>query len=37
MYTLGSLFPHIRDQEQIEYFMPEFLRDVLNWRLKEAT
>ncbi|MEH7804364.1 MULTISPECIES: bifunctional metallophosphatase/5'-nucleotidase [Bacillus] len=37
MYTLGSLFPHIRDHEHIEYFMPEFLRDVLTWRLKEAT
>ncbi|MFS0656839.1 bifunctional metallophosphatase/5'-nucleotidase [Bacillus sp. 179-C3.3 HS] len=36
MYTLGSLFPHIRDQEQIEYFMPEFLRDLLSWRLTEA-
>jgi 2',3'-cyclic-nucleotide 2'-phosphodiesterase (5'-nucleotidase family) len=37
MYTLGSLFPHIRDHEHIEYFMPEFLRDVLTWRLKETT
>lgn len=36
MYTLGSLFPHIRDHEHIEYFMPEFLRDVLSWRLKDA-
>ncbi|MFJ5964665.1 bifunctional metallophosphatase/5'-nucleotidase [Bacillus sp. NPDC093026] len=36
MYTLGSLFPHIRDHEHIEYFMPEFLRDLLSWRLKEA-
>lgn len=36
MYTLGSLFPHIRDHEHIEYFMPEFLRDVLSWRLKES-
>ncbi|MCY7618560.1 MULTISPECIES: bifunctional metallophosphatase/5'-nucleotidase [Bacillus] len=37
MYTLGSLFPHIRDHEHIEYFMPEFLRDVLTWCLKETT
>lgn len=36
MYTLGSLFPHIRDHEHIEYFMPEFLRDVLSRRLKDA-
>ncbi|MDM5299374.1 bifunctional UDP-sugar hydrolase/5'-nucleotidase [Bacillus pumilus] len=36
MFTLGSLYPHIRDQEHIEYFMPEFLRDLLSWRLKES-
>ncbi|MDR4959807.1 bifunctional metallophosphatase/5'-nucleotidase [Bacillus sonorensis] len=35
MYTLGTLFPAIRDAGEIEYFMPEFLRDLLAWKLKK--
>ncbi|MCY9413565.1 bifunctional metallophosphatase/5'-nucleotidase, partial [Bacillus haynesii] len=36
MFTLGMLFPVIRDAEDIDYFMPEFLRDLLAWKLKKA-
>ena len=36
MFTLGTLFPVIRDAEDIDYFMPEFLRDLLAWKLKKA-
>ncbi|GER68204.1 putative metallophosphoesterase YunD [Weizmannia acidilactici] len=34
MYTFGNFFPHIREAK-IHYFMPEFLRDVLEWKLVE--
>lgn len=36
MFTLGTLFPAIRDACDIEYFMPEFLRDLLAWKLDKA-
>lgn len=32
MYTFGDFFPHIREAK-IHYFMPEFLRDVMEWKL----
>ncbi|MRX72004.1 bifunctional metallophosphatase/5'-nucleotidase [Bacillus lacus] len=34
MFTLGPLFPVISHAEHKEYFMPEFLRDVLSWKLQ---
>ncbi|NPC94062.1 bifunctional metallophosphatase/5'-nucleotidase [Bacillus sp. WMMC1349] len=34
MFTLGKFFPLIRTAKHIEYFMPEFLRDLLAWKLK---
>lgn len=33
MFTLGKLFPYIRDSKEKQYFMPEFLRDLLAWKL----
>ena len=33
MYTFGHLFPEIRDIENKAYLMPEFLRDILVWKL----
>ncbi|MCY8921750.1 bifunctional metallophosphatase/5'-nucleotidase [Bacillus atrophaeus] len=35
MFTLGRLFPLIRDAEEKEFFMPEFLRDLLAWKLTQ--
>ncbi|KAA6475269.1 bifunctional metallophosphatase/5'-nucleotidase [Bacillus swezeyi] len=35
MFTLGTLFPAIRDADHIQYYMPEFLRDLLSWKLKK--
>ncbi len=33
MYTFGYLFPDLADAKEKQYFMPEFLRDVLAWKL----
>ncbi|WP_044748578.1 bifunctional metallophosphatase/5'-nucleotidase [Bacillus alveayuensis] len=33
MFTFGQLYPEIRRAERKEYYMPEFLRDVLAWKL----
>ncbi|MBA2871472.1 2',3'-cyclic-nucleotide 2'-phosphodiesterase (5'-nucleotidase family) [Anoxybacillus calidus] len=33
MFTFGNLYPEIRRAERKEYYMPEFLRDVLAWKL----
>ncbi|ALC89473.1 5'-nucleotidase [Bacillus sp. FJAT-18017] len=33
MYTFGRLFPEIIRAKDKKYFMPEFLRDVLEWKL----
>ncbi|AZB44297.1 bifunctional metallophosphatase/5'-nucleotidase [Bacillus sp. FJAT-42376] len=33
MFTLGPLYPVIGQSEKKEYFMPEFLRDLLEWSL----
>ncbi|MGG1691218.1 bifunctional UDP-sugar hydrolase/5'-nucleotidase [Heyndrickxia ginsengihumi] len=35
MYTFGHFFPHIHEAEK-QYFMPEFLRDVLAWKLQNV-
>lgn len=35
MFTLGRMFPIIRDAAEKEYFMPEFLRDLLAWKLAQ--
>lgn len=34
MYTFGYIFPAIAEAEEKNYFMPEFLRDVLAWKIK---
>jgi 5'-nucleotidase len=33
MFTFGNLYPEIRRAERKEYYMPEFLRDVIAWKL----
>ncbi|WP_028393693.1 bifunctional metallophosphatase/5'-nucleotidase [Bacillus cihuensis] len=33
MFTFGRFFPQIKRTEAKEYFMPEFLRDLLAWKL----
>ncbi|OCA87616.1 bifunctional metallophosphatase/5'-nucleotidase [Bacillus sp. FJAT-27225] len=35
MYTFGRLFPEIIRTNDKKYFMPEFLRDVLAWKLNQ--
>ncbi|MBD1380806.1 bifunctional metallophosphatase/5'-nucleotidase [Metabacillus arenae] len=34
MFTLGPLYPVISHADKKTYFMPEFLRDLLEWKLK---
>lgn len=34
MFTFGHLFQEIYEAKYKKYFMPEFIRDVLNWSLK---
>ncbi|MCR6111980.1 bifunctional metallophosphatase/5'-nucleotidase [Bacillus sp. A301a_S52] len=34
MFTLGQLYPAISTSTKIDYFMPEFLRDLLAWKLR---
>lgn len=34
MFTLGRLYPEIRDAQKTEILMPEFLRDILLWCLQ---
>ncbi|WP_462405765.1 bifunctional metallophosphatase/5'-nucleotidase [Gracilibacillus sp. Marseille-QA3620] len=36
MFTFGYLFPEVRDVEQKRYLMPEFLRDLLAWKLAQS-
>ncbi|MCR2823118.1 bifunctional metallophosphatase/5'-nucleotidase [Lederbergia panacisoli] len=33
MFTFGRFFPEIRRSEVKNYFMPEFLRDIMEWKL----
>lgn len=35
MFTFGSFFPQIQRSKDKEYFMPEFLRDIMAWKLKD--
>ncbi|CAM4152587.1 bifunctional metallophosphatase/5'-nucleotidase [Lederbergia lenta] len=35
MFTFGKFFPEIQRSERKEYYMPEFLRDVMEWKLKK--
>lgn len=35
MYTFGYLFPDLAESKEKRYFMPEFLRDVLAWKLAQ--
>lgn len=34
MFTFGWIFPRFREAEKIQYFLPEFIRDVLSKELK---
>ncbi|AOM82018.1 bifunctional metallophosphatase/5'-nucleotidase [Salisediminibacterium beveridgei] len=36
MFTLGKLYPAIRDAGQTDILMPEFLRDILSWTLSKV-
>jgi 5'-nucleotidase len=33
MFTIGNFYPQIQRASKKEYYMPEFLRDVLAWKL----
>ncbi|WP_456277797.1 bifunctional metallophosphatase/5'-nucleotidase [Bacillus sp. AK128] len=33
MFTFGGLYPEISHSKQKEYFLPEMLRDILQWKL----
>ncbi|PLS18079.1 bifunctional metallophosphatase/5'-nucleotidase [Bacillus sp. M6-12] len=35
MFTFGNFFPEIRRSPNKKYYMPEFLRDLLAWKLKK--
>ena len=35
MFTFGYFFPQIQRSKNKEYLMPEFLRDILLWKLKK--
>lgn len=35
MFTFGYFFPQIQRSNHKEYFMPEFLRDIMVWKLKK--
>ncbi|RDI41447.1 bifunctional metallophosphatase/5'-nucleotidase [Falsibacillus pallidus] len=35
MFTFGKFFPDIQRAEHKEYFFPEFLRDIMAWKLKK--
>ncbi len=37
MFTFGYLFPEVRDVERKRYLMPEFLRDLLGWKLAQSS
>ena len=36
MFTFGYLFPEIKDVKRKRYLMPEFLRDLLGWKLAQS-
>ncbi|OIK11267.1 bifunctional UDP-sugar hydrolase/5'-nucleotidase [Bacillus sp. MUM 13] len=35
MFTFGYFFPHLKRTEHKEYLLPEFMRDILEWKLKK--
>lgn len=35
MFTFGRFFPQIQEALKITYFMPELLRDIMEWKLKK--
>ncbi|MEK3887772.1 bifunctional metallophosphatase/5'-nucleotidase [Bacillus sp. FSL K6-3431] len=35
MFTFGKFFPEMQRSEMKQYYMPEFLRDVMEWKLKK--
>lgn len=35
MFTFGRFFPEIYRSEKKNYFLPEFMRDLLEWKLKQ--
>ncbi|SIC11886.1 Uncharacterised protein [Mycobacteroides abscessus subsp. abscessus] len=35
MFTFGPFFPEIRRAAEKEYFFPDFLRHLLEWKLQE--
>jgi 5'-nucleotidase len=37
MFTFGNFYPEIRRAEHKEYYMPELLRDVLAWKLRNLS
>ncbi|HHY20875.1 MAG TPA: bifunctional metallophosphatase/5'-nucleotidase [Bacilli bacterium] len=34
MFTFGKLYPALYESEYKTYYMPEFIRDILTWKLK---
>ncbi|WP_062109368.1 bifunctional metallophosphatase/5'-nucleotidase [Bacillus niameyensis] len=36
MFTFGKFFPEIQRSPKKQYFMPEFLRDIMEWKLKQV-
>ena len=36
MFTFGYLFPEVKDVKRKRYLMPEFLRDLLGWKLAQS-
>lgn len=36
MFTFGYFFPQIKRSKEKEYYMPEFLRDLLAWKLRQT-
>lgn len=37
MFTFGKIYPAISSVSEKQYFMPEMLRDVLTWKLKQLS
>ncbi|HLU20952.1 MAG TPA: bifunctional UDP-sugar hydrolase/5'-nucleotidase [Bacillaceae bacterium] len=37
MFTFGKFFPEIQRSQIKQYLMPEFLRDILEWKLKKMS
>jgi 5'-nucleotidase len=37
MFTLGPLYPELSHAKEKQYYMPEMLRDVLEWKLQKLS